>query len=130
MQNINTFYKICFYISEKISTFAAQNNKKTHNNMINSKVISVSVDIAAQIFCDFEAIKIESKVGTVLMQFDSDKKNAKKNLCIAFYPEQNQIMLKNGGFYHALNVISGNLNEFVGEYEIEFFGKKGLVTIK
>lgn len=97
--------------------------------MIDKGIVSVSIDIAAQIFCDFSAVKIESKTGFVLMQIDDEKKNVKKNLCIAFYPEQNQIMVKNGGFYHALKVVSGNTNEFNGEYKIEFFGQEGSVTI-
>ena len=39
-------------------------------------------------------------------------------------------MLKNGGFYHALKVISGNKDEFQGEYKVEFFGKEGFVKIQ
>lgn len=42
--------------------------------MINKGIMSVSIDIAAQIFCDFEAVKVESKTGTVLMNFDGEKK--------------------------------------------------------
>lgn len=98
--------------------------------MINKEMLSVSVDIAAQIFCDFTAVKVESKTGVVLMQIDEDKKNVKKNLCIAFYPEQMQIMLKNGGFYHALKVVSGNEKDFDGEYKIEFFGQEGVVNVQ
>lgn len=98
--------------------------------MINKGIISVSIDIAAQIFCDFDAVKVESKTGIILMQIDEEKKNAKKNLCIAFYPQQKQIMVKNGGFYHALKVLSGNEENFEGEYKVEFFGQEGLVTIK
>lgn len=39
-------------------------------------------------------------------------------------------MVKNGGFYHALKVISGNKDEFKGEYKVEFFGKEGFVKIQ
>jgi hypothetical protein len=46
--------------------------------MINKEMLSVSVDIAAQIFCDFTAVKVESKTGVVLMQIDEDKKKCKK----------------------------------------------------
>jgi hypothetical protein len=46
--------------------------------MINKEMLSMSVDIAAQIFCNFTAVKVESKTGVVLMQIDEDKKNVKK----------------------------------------------------
>lgn len=98
--------------------------------MIDKGIVSVSIDIAAQIFCDFEAVKVESKTGIILMQVDDEKKNVKKNLCIAFYPEQKQIMLKNGGVYHALKVLSGNEENFDGEYKIEFFGQEGVVNVQ
>ena len=98
--------------------------------MIDKEIFSVSIEIAAQIFCDFDAVKVESKTGTVLMNFDGEKKNVEKNLCIAYYPSENQIMVKNGGFYHALKVISGNKDEFQGEYKVEFFGKEGFVKIQ
>ena len=98
--------------------------------MINKGIISVSIDIAAQIFCDFDAVKVESKTGIILMQIDEEKKKCKKNLCIAFYPQQKQIMVKNDGFYYALKVLSGNEENFEGEYKVEFFGQEGLVTIK
>jgi hypothetical protein len=41
-----------------------------------------------------------------------------------------QIMLKNGGFYHALKVVSGNEKDFDGEYKIEFFGQEGVVNVQ
>ena len=70
------------------------------------------------------------KMAEAQKQIDEDKKNVKKNLCIAFYPEQMQIMLKNGGFYHALKVVSGNEKDFDGEYKIEFFGQEGVVNVQ
>lgn len=95
-----------------------------------SKVVSVSIEIANQIFCEFEAQEITSKEGVVYIEIDEEKKIKKNHLAIGYYPKLDKIVLKTYGLNFSLDVISGDKDKFLGEYEIALLGRKGKIVIE
>lgn len=103
---------------------------KTHNLMENNRIISVSIDIADQMFCEFEAQFINSKNDGVFMQIDDEKKIVKNGFAIMLFGgEVPYITFKSGGLYFSLRCLKGNLEEFIGEYKVSLFGMEGRVDI-
>lgn len=98
--------------------------------MENNGIASVSVDIDAQIFCDFQAVKLEETKGIVFVQIDDEKKIQKNGLLIGYYKEKGIILLRIAGMCLSFQVLSGDRNDFKGEYKLSFFGKEGVVIIK
>lgn len=99
--------------------------------METNRVISVSIDIADQMFCDFQAQLINSKSGGAFMQIDDEKKIVKNGFAIMLFGgEEPYITFRSGGLYFSLKCTKGNLDEFIGEYEVSLFGMKGTVEIK
>lgn len=99
--------------------------------MKTNRVISVSIDIASQMFCDFQAQLINSKSGGAFMQIDDEKKIVKNGFVIMLFGgKEPNITFKSGGLYFSLKCTKGNLDEFIGEYEVSLFGMKGVVDIK
>lgn len=99
--------------------------------METNRVISVSINIADQMFCDFQAQLINSKSGGAFMQIDDEKKIVKNGFAIMLYTDKEPyITFKSGGLYFSLKCTKGNLDEFIGEYEVYLFGMKGTVEIK
>lgn len=47
-----------------------------------------------------------------------------------FGGEEPYITFRSGGLYFSLKCTNGNLDEFIGEYEVSLFGMKGTVEIK
>lgn len=95
-----------------------------------NRVISVSIDIADQIFCDFQAQLINSKSGGVFMEIDDEKKIVKNGLAIALYPEpEPYITFRVSGLYFSMKCAKGNLDEFIGEYEVYLFNHQGKIVI-
>ena len=47
-----------------------------------------------------------------------------------FCGEEPYITFRSGGLYFSLKCTNGNLDEFIGKYEVSLFGMKGTVDIK
>lgn len=98
--------------------------------MKTNRVISVSIDIAGQMFCDFQAQLINSKSGGAFMQIDDEKKIVKNGFAIMLYTDKEPyINFKSGGLYFLLKCTKGNLDEFIGEYEVSLFNRQGKIVI-
>lgn len=95
-----------------------------------SRVVNVSIDIAGQMFCDFQAQEITSKSGSVFMEIDDEKKIVKNGLAIALYPEpEPYITFKVCGLYFSMKCYEGRIDVFLGEYEVSLFNRQGKVVI-
>ena len=98
--------------------------------MKTNRVISVSIDIASQMFCEFEAQFINSKSDGVFMQIDDEKKIVKNGFAIMLFKrEVPYITFKSGRLYFSLKCLKGNLEEFIGKYEVSLFGMEGTVEV-
>lgn len=95
-----------------------------------NRIINVSIDIAGQMFCDFQAQEITSKSGSVFMEIDDEKKIVKNGLAIALYTKPDPyITFKAGGLYFSMKCIEGRVDVFLGEYEVSLFNRQGKIVI-
>lgn len=97
--------------------------------MTDKELWQVGVCIDHQLYLRFAAEKVvyENGIGFI-------EKNPQKNIndlaCIALYPKEKSIAFCSGVAMCSFSVQDGNLDDFVADYQVQFLGKDGIVSIE
>lgn len=96
--------------------------------MADSELYKVNVSINKQLHLCFDAQKVVGENGVGFIEKNNEK-NIDDLACVALYSKEKDIALRIGISMCMFKVLSGNLNEFFGDYEISFLGLSGIVRI-
>lgn len=101
---------------------------KNRKYMINSKVANISINIDDYLVVLFDAVELEGESGKIFREKNFEK-NDDSLAYIKLYAQEERIVLKIGVMYWHLRCLSGDLKNFHGDYEVEYFGHKGKMTV-
>ncbi len=89
----------------------------------------IKVSINKQFCIYFNAEKIEYNAGIGFIE-KNPQKNIEDFVCIALYPNEKNIIFRDGVVMCIFDVKEGNLTDFNGDYNISFFEKNGTIRIE
>lgn len=91
------------------------------------KIVHFKVSIGSSFFCEFDSWKVQTEKGEVFEERNVEKPT-ESLIYMCLISHKNLISMQYSNFFLHFNVISGNLDNLSGEYDVEFMGNKGKIT--
>lgn len=89
----------------------------------------ITLCVGKQFYIDFYGKKVFAENGVGFIENNAEKKVAELP-CVALYAQQKKVVVKLNVVTLMLDIEQGNIDDFVGDYRLLFFGHTGFLKIE